>query len=42
MTTVEALAHTAVLHCPELLTDEKAETFVNKVADLIARYLKKS
>lgn len=42
VTTVEALAHTAVLHRPGLLTGEKAEKFVAEVADLIARYLKKS
>src|SRR5215469_5138465 len=42
VTAVEALAHTAVLHHPEMLSDEKAETFVNEVTDFVVRYLKKS
>jgi AcrR family transcriptional regulator len=42
VTAVEALTHTAVLHRPDVLTDEKAERFVDEVADLVVRYLQKS
>jgi AcrR family transcriptional regulator len=38
-TTVEALTHTAVIHRPELLTDERADTFIEEVAGLVLRYL---
>jgi AcrR family transcriptional regulator len=40
VTAVEALTHMAVLHRPEILTDEKAEKFVGEVTDLVARYLR--
>ncbi len=42
VTTVEALTHTAVLHRPDILSDGKAEKFIEEVADLVVRYLKKS
>jgi AcrR family transcriptional regulator len=42
VTTVETLTHTAVLHRPDILTDEKAEKFVDEVTDLVVRYLQKS
>ena len=42
VTTVEALTHTAVLHRPDILTDEKAAKFVEEITDLVVRYLKKS
>ncbi len=42
VTTVEALTHTAVLHRPDVLSDGKAEKFIEEVADLVVRYLKKS
>ena len=42
VTAVEALTHTAVLHRPDILTDEKAEKFVDEVTDLVVRYLQKS
>jgi AcrR family transcriptional regulator len=41
ITAVEALTHAAVLHRPEILTDEKVETFVDDVTRLILRYLRK-
>ena len=41
VTAVEALTHTAVLHRPDVLTDEKAEKFVDEVTDLVVRYLQK-
>jgi hypothetical protein len=41
VTAVEALTHSAVLHRPEVLTDEKAEKFVDEVTDLVVRYLQK-
>ena len=40
VTAVEALTHTAVLHRPDMLTDEKAERFVDEVTDLVVRYLR--
>src|SRR5262245_54061331 len=42
VTVVEALTHAAVLHRPDILTDEKAEKFVEEVTDLVVRYLRKS
>jgi hypothetical protein len=42
VTVVEALTHAAVLHRPDILTDEKAETFVDEVTALVVRYLRKS
>jgi len=42
VTAVEALTHTAVLNRPDILTDEKAEKFVDEVTDLVVRYLRKS
>jgi len=42
VTTVETLTHTAVLHRPDILTNEKAEKFVDEVTDLVVRYLQKS
>jgi len=38
----DALTHAAVLRRPDMLTDEKAEKFVEEVADLVVRYLRKS
>jgi AcrR family transcriptional regulator len=42
VTAVEALTHAAVLRRPDILTDEKAEKFVDEVTDLVVRYLQKS
>jgi AcrR family transcriptional regulator len=42
VTAVEALTHAAVLRHPEMLTDEKAEKFVDEVTDLVVRYLRRS
>jgi len=42
VTAVDALTHAAVLRRPEILTDEKAERFVDEVTDLVFRYLQKS
>jgi AcrR family transcriptional regulator len=39
VTTVEALTHSAVLHRPDILTDEKASEFVDEVTRLMLRYL---
>ncbi len=39
-TTVEALTHSAVLHRPDVLADEKAGAFVNEVTGLVLRYLR--
>ena len=39
VTTVEALTHTAVLHNPEVLADEKVLTFVDQVTGLLVRFL---
>jgi Tetracyclin repressor-like, C-terminal domain len=39
VTTVEALTHAAVVHRPEVLGDEKAETFVDEISRLVLRYL---
>jgi len=42
VTAVEALAHAAVLHHPEIFTGEKAPSFVDEAADLLVRYLQKA
>src|SRR5215813_10128851 len=42
VTAVEALTHAAVLRRPDILTDEKAEKFVDEVTDLLVRYMRKS
>jgi AcrR family transcriptional regulator len=41
VTTVEALTHSAVLHRPDILVDEKADAFVEEVTGLVLRYLKR-
>lgn len=40
-TVVDALTHAAVLHRPDMLTDERAAQFVDEVTDLLVRYLLK-
>ena len=40
ITTVEALTHSAVLHRPDILADEKASEFVDEVTRLVLRYLR--
>jgi AcrR family transcriptional regulator len=40
VTTVEALTHSAVLHRPDILADEKAGEFVDEVTRLVLRYLR--
>jgi len=42
VTAVDALTHAAVLHRPDILTEEKAEKFVDEITDLVVRYLRKS
>ena len=42
VTAVDALTHAAVLRRPDILTDEKAEKFVDEVTGLVVRYLRKS
>lgn len=42
VTVVEALTHAAVLRRPDLLAGEKAQTFVDDVTRLLARYLRTS
>ena len=42
VTVVESLTHAAVLHRPDILTDGKAEAFVDEVTDLVVRFLRKS
>jgi AcrR family transcriptional regulator len=39
VTTVEALTHAAVIHRPDVLSDEKADTFIDEVTRLVLRYL---
>jgi AcrR family transcriptional regulator len=41
VTAVEALTHAAVLRRPEILSDEKAKTFVDEVTELVVRYLRR-
>jgi len=40
VTTVEALAHSAVLHHPEVLADETVATLVDEVTRLVVGYLR--
>lgn len=40
VTTVEALTHSAVLHRPDVLADDRAGAFVDEVAGLVLRYLR--
>jgi AcrR family transcriptional regulator len=40
VTSVEALTHAAVLHRPEVLSEGRADAFVDEVAGLVLRYLK--
>jgi AcrR family transcriptional regulator len=42
VTAVEALTHAAVLRRPDILTDEKAQRFVDDVTRLVVRYLRTS
>jgi AcrR family transcriptional regulator len=42
VTTVEALTHAAVIHRPDVLSDEKANTFIDEVTMLLLRYLRAS
>jgi AcrR family transcriptional regulator len=42
VTTVEALTHAAVIYRPDVLSDEKANTFVDEVTRLVLRYLRAS
>jgi len=42
VTVVEALTHAAVLRRPDILTDAKAQLFVDDVTRLLVRYLRKS
>ena len=42
VTVVEALTHAAVLRRPDILSDEKAERFVDDVTRLVVRYLRAS
>jgi hypothetical protein len=42
VTAIEALTHAAVLHRPDILTDEKARQFVDDVTRLVVRYLRTS
>jgi hypothetical protein len=39
VTSIEALTHTAVLHPPEILSDETTETLVDEATRLVVRYL---
>jgi len=40
VTTVEALTHAVVVYRPEVLDDDRADTFVDEVAGLVIRYLR--
>src|SRR5262249_39629061 len=40
VTAIEALTHTAVLHRPEVLSDEKVGTLVDETTRLVMRYLR--
>jgi AcrR family transcriptional regulator len=40
-TTIEALTHTAVLHRPEMLSDETVDTLIDEATRLIVGYLQK-
>jgi len=39
VSTVQTLAHGAVSHQPELLTDDRVETFIDEVTRLVIQYL---
>jgi hypothetical protein len=39
VTSIEALTHTAVLHHPEMLSDDMIEALVEEATRLIVRYL---
>ncbi len=39
VSSVEAVTHGAVLHCPELIADDKVPAFIDEVARLVSRYL---
>ena len=39
VTTLEALTHAAVIYRPDVLSDEKANTFIDEVTRLVLRYL---
>ena len=41
LTAVDALTHAAVLRRPDILSNEKAEKFVDQVTDLVVGYLRK-
>jgi AcrR family transcriptional regulator len=40
VTSIEALTHTAVLHRPDVLSDDAVETLVDEAARLVIRYLR--
>jgi AcrR family transcriptional regulator len=40
VTTVEALTHTAVIYRSDVLSDERANTFIDEVTRLVLRYLR--
>ena len=42
VTTVEALTHAAVIHRPDILSDEKSNIFIDEVTRLVLRYLRSS
>jgi AcrR family transcriptional regulator len=42
VTTVEALTHAAVIYRPDVLSDEKANAFIDEVTRLVLRYLRPS
>ncbi len=42
VTTVEALTHAAVIYRPDVLSDEKANIFIDDVTRLVLRYLRPS
>ncbi len=42
VTTVESLTHAAVIYRSDLLSDEKANTFIDEVTRLVLRYLRAS
>jgi AcrR family transcriptional regulator len=39
VTAIEALTHTAILHHPEMLSDEAVETLIDEATRLVLRYL---
>jgi AcrR family transcriptional regulator len=42
VTTVEALTHAAVIYRPDVLSDERVNTFIDEVTRLVLRYLRPS